>query len=61
MTKHRSIFTGACLIIFILLTYFAAVGQGDPDTIETGFDNMIREWFYSIRTPWLTEVEKGFR
>lgn len=59
MTKKNSSITGLCLIIFILLTYFTVVGQGDPDTIETGFDNVIREWFYSIRSPWLTEVAKA--
>jgi len=59
MTKKRGFFTGVCLIIFIMLTYFVVIGQGDPDTIETGFDNIIREWFYSIRTPWLTEVVKA--
>lgn len=53
MTKKRAIFTGVCLIIFILLTCLVSTGQ------ELVFDTVIREWFYSIRTPWLTEVVKG--
>ncbi len=53
MTKKRGIFTGACLIIFIILTCFVSTGQ------ELAFDTAVREWFYSIRSPWLTEVVKG--
>ncbi len=53
MTKQRGFLTGICLIIFILLTYLVSTGA------EMAFDTVIREWFYSVRTPWLTEVVKG--
>ncbi len=53
MTKQRGIFTGICLIIFIWLTYLVSTGK------ELAFDTVIREWFYSIRTPGLTEVVKA--
>lgn len=53
MNKKRAIFTGVCLIIFLILTYIVSAGQ------ELAFDTAIREWFYSIRTPWLTEVVKA--
>lgn len=53
MTRKRIIITGMCLFIFITLTYFVSTGQ------ELAFDTVIREWFYSIRRPWLTEVVKG--
>lgn len=59
MTKKRGIITGVCLIIFAALTYFVVTGQSNPDTMETGFDNIIRHWLYSIRTPWLTEMMKA--
>ena len=59
MEKRKLIITGTCLIIFIILTYVAAgsVASGTSDTLA--FDTVIREWFYSIRTPWLTEVVKA--
>lgn len=53
MTKRRGIFTGVCLLIFIWLTYLVSTGR------ELAFDTVIREWFYSIRTSWLTEVVKA--
>lgn len=53
MTKRRGIFTGVCLFIFIWLTYLVSTGR------ELAFDTVIREWFYSIRTSWLTEVVKA--
>ena len=58
MEKRKMIITGACLIIFIILTCVVAgsVGSGTSDTLV--FDTVIRDWFYGIRTPWLTEVVK---
>lgn len=53
MTKKRKIVAGSCLIVFIILTYLVSTRQ------ELAFDTVIREWFYSLRTPWLTEVVKG--
>lgn len=53
MSKKRVILVSICLIIFIILTYLVSTGK------ELIFDTVIREWFYSIRTPWLTEVVKA--
>jgi len=53
MNKMKYIITSACLILFAALTYLVNSGQ------ELAFDTVIRQWFYSIRTPWLTSVVKG--
>ena len=57
--KTKGIITGACLIVFAILTYVVAgsVAAGTSDALA--FDTAIREWFYSIRTPWLTGVVKA--
>ena len=57
--KTKGIITGASLIVFAFLTYVVAgsVAAGTSDALA--FDTVIREWFYSIRTPWLTEVVKA--
>ena len=57
--KTKGIITGASLIVFAILTYVVAgsVAAGTSDALA--FDTAIREWFYSIRTPWLTEVVKA--
>lgn len=59
MTKKRGIIAGVCLIIFILLTYTVggSVSAGTSDALA--FDTLIREWFYSMRSPELTEVVKA--
>lgn len=46
-------FISSCLLLFILLTYLVSTGR------ESAFDLVIREWFYSIRTDWLTGIVKG--
>lgn len=58
MNKRRGIITGICLIIFIYLIIIISesVTAGTSDAIT--FDTAISEWFYSIRTPWLTEIVK---
>ena len=57
--KTKGIITGASLILFAILTYVVAgsVAAGTSDVLA--FDTVIREWFYSLRTPWLTEVVKA--
>ncbi len=57
--KTKGIITGASLIVFGLLTWIVAgsVAAGTSDALA--FDTVIREWFYSIRAPWLTEVVKA--
>ena len=59
MEKRKLIITGICLIIFGILTWVVAgsVAAGTSDALA--FDTVIREWFYGIRTPWLTEVVKA--
>ncbi len=53
MTKKRGIITATSLIIFVILTILVCTQE------LLAFDTVIREWFYSIRTPWLTEVVKA--
>ena len=53
MNKKRLCLAGGCLIIFLIITYVVSKGQ------VLAFDTVIREWFYSIRTPWLTEIVKA--
>ena len=53
MTKKRAIISGICLMVFIIITWIVSSGR------ELAFDTVICEWFYSLRTPWLTEAVKG--
>ena len=57
--KEKGIIAGVCLIIFAILTCVVAgsIAAGTSDTLA--FDTVIREWFYSLRSPWLTEVVKA--
>ena len=57
--KTKGIITGICLILFGILTWVVAgsVAAGTSDTLA--FDTVIREWFYSLRSPGLTEVVKA--
>ena len=59
MKKRKLIITGASLIVFAILTYVVvgSVAAGTSDSLA--FDTAIRQWVYSLRTPWLTEVVKA--
>ena len=57
--KTKGIITGASLIVFAFLTYVVAGSVAAETSDALAFDTVIREWFYSIRTPWLTEVVKA--